>query len=129
MPRKAATQPTDVELAILGVLWNRGASTVREVHDALSEERSTGYSTTLKMMQVMLEKGLLKRDESERPQRYRPAKSQQKTQQKLVNHLVHKAFGGAAGRLLVQALTETEVSDDELAEIKALIRKIEERRS
>lgn len=129
MARKPSSQPTEVELNILTVLWDRGSSTVRQVHDALSEQRDTGYSTTLKMMQVMHQKGLLKRDDTVRPQLYRPMQSAQKTQRGLTNDLIQKAFGGAASRLLVQALSARDISDDELTEIKELIRKIEEERS
>ena len=126
MPRKPSTQPTDVELAILRVLWGRGSSTVREVHDVLKDDRDTGYSTTLKMMQVMHGKGLLLRDESVRPQRYRPAIAEEKTQIQMIDDLVQKAFGGAASRLLVRALSAKRVSPQELAEIKNLIRRLEE---
>jgi BlaI family penicillinase repressor len=128
MPRKASQQPTEVELRILTVLWERGASTVREVHDS-RQNRATGYSTTLKMMQVMHQKGVLKRDDSVRPQIYRPARSQTRTQQGMVDQLVSRAFGGAAGRMLVQALSSAKVSDEDLAEIKALIEQMEEKRS
>ncbi|HET6328703.1 MAG TPA: BlaI/MecI/CopY family transcriptional regulator, partial [Planctomycetaceae bacterium] len=83
MPRSPSSRPNDVELAILRVVWNRKSCTVREVHEALQAERDTGYTSTLKMMQVMCEKGLLKRDDSQRPQVYRPAIPQQQTQKKL----------------------------------------------
>jgi predicted transcriptional regulator len=129
MARKPSSQPTEVELNILSVLWDRGTSTVREVHNALSGKRDTGYSTTLKMMQVMHQKALLKRDDTVRPQQYRPAQSARKTQRSLINNLVDKAFGGAASRLLVQALSAKDISDDELTEIKELIQKIEQERS
>ena len=126
MPRKPSAQPTEVELAILRVLWERGPSSVREVHNALKADRETGYSTTLKMMQVMHAKGLLLRDESTRPQQFRPALSQEKTQLKLIDDLVQKAFGGAAGRMMVRALSGKRVSPKELAEIKRLIRQLEQ---
>ena len=80
MPRLPSSTPTEVELQILGTLWRIGPSTVRQVHDALQDERATGYSTTLKMMQVMTEKGLLIKDDKQRPQVYRPAASEQQTQ-------------------------------------------------
>ena len=80
MPRRQSSQPTEVELQILSVLWELGPSTVREVHEALSEFRETGYSTTLKMLQVMFEKELVRRNDSVRPQLYRAAKSQSRTQ-------------------------------------------------
>jgi predicted transcriptional regulator len=126
VPRKPSATPTDVELAILRVLWERGTATVREVHNALLATRDTEYSTTLKMMQVMLAKGLLRRDESTRPQIYRPAVSQERMQKRLVDNLIDKAFGGAAGRLMVSALSSRRVPADELEEIKQLIRRLEE---
>ena len=125
MPRKASARPTDVELEILNALWELGPSSVGEVHERLKAQRSTGYSTTLKMMQVMHQKGLLTRDESSRPQKYRTAASRQKTQSQLVDHLIRNAFGGAAGKLLVRALARKRIRPDELAEIKQLIERLE----
>ena len=90
MPRSPSSRPNDVELAILRVIWNRKACTVREVHEALQAERNTGYTSTLKMMQVMCEKGLLKRDDSQRPQVYRPAIPEEQTQKKIVRDLVKR---------------------------------------
>ncbi len=110
-----------MELQILGVLWERGPSTVRQVHDALAAERETGYSTTLKMIQVMREKGLVTRDESVRPQLYRAAESQRHTQLRLVDDLAQKAFGGSAQRLVQRLLSAQRVSAEELAEIQRLI--------
>ena len=127
MPRKASSRPTDVELEILNVLWELGPSSVGEVHERVKDQRSTGYSTTLKMMQVMHQKGLLTRDESSRPQKYRPAATRQQTQTKLVDHLIKNAFGGAAAKLLVRALTSKRIPPDELAEIKQLIEQLEMR--
>jgi predicted transcriptional regulator len=121
MPRPAPTRPTDVELQILTVLWGRGPSTVREVHAALSGERDTGYSTTLKMLQVMSEKGLVLRDDAARPQRYRAARSQQHTQLQLLDHLTQRAFGGSARRLVLHLLSSQRVSPADLAEIQRLI--------
>jgi BlaI family transcriptional regulator, penicillinase repressor len=129
MKRKRPPNPTEVELTILRVLWSQGPSTVREVHNTLVEDRPTGYSTTLKMLQVMHEKGLVLRDESTRPQVYRAALSQAATQKRLVDDLVQKAFGGAAGKLLVQALSSKRVSPEELAEIKQLIQELEKEQS
>src|SRR5688500_4127331 len=110
MPRPAPDKPTDVELQILTVLWDRGPSTVREVHDALAAERGTGYSTTLKMMQVMLEKGLVRRDDAGRPQKYRAATSREKTQLQLVDSLTRRAFGGSAKRLVLHMLSARRIS-------------------
>jgi BlaI family transcriptional regulator, penicillinase repressor len=125
MARKASDQPTDVELAILRVLWQRGPSTVRQVHEALAATRNAGYSTTLKMMQVMFEKGLLLRDESQRPQLYSPADSEEKTQGEMVRDLMRKVFGGSARKLVMRAVESESVSAEELAEIRKLIKKLE----
>lgn len=122
MPDDVVPQPTGVELDILRVLWQIGPATVRQVHEAFSEEKGTGYSTTLKMMQVMRDKGLLARDDSVRPQVYRPAISRERTQLQLVDHLVQKAFGGSAAKLLMRALSAKRVSATELREIEELVR-------
>ena len=105
MPRPSASQPTEVELQILEVLWERGPSTVREVHVVLAETRDTGYSTTLKMMQVMLEKGLLRRDDEVRPQRYRAAKTQSRTQVQMLDNLTQRAFQGSARQLVMSMIS------------------------
>ena len=125
MPRKSSETPTDVELAILRVLWNRGSSTVRDIHLALEEKegRDTGISTTLKMVQVMMEKGLLLRDDTVRPQVYRPAMPQEETQLKLLDYLIQKGFGGSAKRLVLSAVSAKRLSKDELAEIRKLLEK------
>ena len=121
MPRNPSSQPTDVELQILEVLWQRGPSTVRQVHNALAPRRDTGYSTTLKMLQVMREKGLVGRDESVRPQVYRPAETRRQTQLKMLDELTQKAFGGSAKKLVMRMLSGRRISPDELAEIQRLI--------
>ena len=127
MARRASPQPTDVELAILRVLWARGPSTVREVHDVLAEEpeRETGYSTTLKMMQVMLEKGLLARDESRRPQVYAPSQPEEQTQRQILRDVLRKVFGGSARKLVMRAVESDNVSAAELAEIRKLLKALE----
>jgi BlaI family penicillinase repressor len=128
MPRKPSTHPNDVELAILRVLWQRGPSPVREVHDALRQGHGrgdTGYTTTLKMMQVMCEKGLLRRDESRRPQIYRPAVPEEQTQRRVVDDLIRRLFGGSARKLVVHAVQSQYVTPEELAEIRKLLDKRE----
>jgi len=128
MPRRRSPQPTEVELAILRVLWERGPSTVREVHAVLlgqRERQDTGYSTTLKMMQVMTDKGLLKRDESRRPQVYRPAVAEDETQRRMVDDLVRRVFGGSARKLVLRAVESEHVTPDELAEIRKLLEQME----
>jgi predicted transcriptional regulator len=125
MSRKQSPQPTDVELAILRVLWQRGPSTVREVYLVLQGSRDTGYSTTLKMMQVMLEKGLLQRDDSQRPQVYTPSQPEEQTQRQMVNDLLQKVFGGSARKLVMRAVESERVSAQELAEIRKLLKQME----
>ena len=126
MPRSPSSRPNDVELAILRVVWSREGCTVREVHDALRAERDTGYTSTLKMMQVMCEKGLLKRDDSQRPQVYRPAIPQEQTQKKIVRDLVKTVFGGSARKLVMQAVQSHKISRQELKEIRNLLDQLEE---
>jgi BlaI family transcriptional regulator, penicillinase repressor len=125
MPRKTSPQPTEVEMAILRVLWDHGPRTVREVHDALRASRGTGYSTTLKMMQVMFQKGLLVRDESRRPQVYRPTVAEELTQTQIVRDLIRRVFGGSARKLVLRAVEAEHVSPDELAEIRRLLKQKE----
>jgi predicted transcriptional regulator len=120
-------RPTDAELAILQVIWERGPSTVREVHEVLNKgDASTGYTTVLKLMQIMTEKGLVERDESQRAHVYRTRVSQQKTQRQLVTDLLNRAFGGSPARLAMQALSTKKASAEELAELRQLLDTLEE---
>jgi len=114
-------RPTDGELAILRVLWARGPSTVRQVHEALVESRETGYTTTLKLMQIMAEKALVTRDESSRTHVYTARMTRDETQRQLVSDLVDRAFGGSAAALVMQALSAHSTSAEELGEIQRLI--------
>jgi predicted transcriptional regulator len=114
-------RPTEAELEILRALWERGPSTVRQVHEAIAAARDTGYTTTLKLMQIMADKGLVTRDESSRTHIYTPRVSQESTQQQLVTDLVTRAFGGSAAELVLRALSSHTASDEELAEIRKLI--------
>jgi BlaI family penicillinase repressor len=116
--------PTPAELAILEVLWARGPATVREVHEAL-EQRGTGYTTVLKLMQIMAGKGLLHRDESQRSHVYAPAIAQADVQGRLVDELIDRAFAGSASALVVRALGQRAASEEELAEIRALLDRLE----
>ena len=125
MARRTSSQPTEVELQILGVLWDTGPGTVRQVHQALAEHRDTGYSTTLKMMQVMLEKKLLRRDESVRPQLYRAARSRQETQVQMLDDLAQRAFHGSAMRLVMRMVSAGRLSSEELDEIQRLAQESE----
>lgn len=125
MAKSGIPKPTEAELAILRVLWDRGASTVREVHDVLNLEKETGYTTVLKLMQIMLDKGLVERDESRRTHVYRPRVPEEKTQRQLVGDLIERAFSGSAQKLVMQALSAKKVSPDELEQIRALLDHIE----
>jgi BlaI family penicillinase repressor len=119
MPQKPL--PTDAELAILNVLWRRGPSTVRDVFDALHDDSGTGYTTVLKLLQIMMQKGLVKRDESQRSHVYRAAANEEQTQKRLVGELLDKAFGGSAPALVMRALAVGPASRDDLAAIRALL--------
>ena len=114
-------RPTEAELEILRALWERGPSTVRQVHEAIAAARETGYTTTLKLMQIMADKGLVTRDESSRTHIYTPRASQESTQRQLVTDLVARAFGGSAAELVLRALSSHTASDEELTEIRKLI--------
>jgi len=120
MPR-SLPRPTYAELDILRVLWEHGPSTVRQVHEALVGTRETGYTTSLKLMQIMADKGLVTRDESTRTHVYKARVSQEHTQKQLLNDLVDRAFGGSAAALVLRALSSGRTSDEELQEIRKLI--------
>ena len=126
---RARPKPTDSELAILRILWERGPSTVRQVHEALVEARETGYTTTLKLMQIMADKGLVERDETARTHVYSATVAQAQTQQQLVRDLVDRAFGGSAAALVLRALSTEAPSDAELGQIRKLIDEYREKRS
>ena len=125
MKKSKPSKPTDAELAILRVLWERGPSTVREVWDRLNPEQGTGYTTVLKIMQIMFEKGLLARDETERSHVYRAAHSQEQTQREVVGHLLDRVFSGSAPKLVMQALAAKKATRAELAEIRKLLDEME----
>ena len=124
MPRKPSQTPTEVELEILQVLWTRGPSTVRQIFNLLRQSRGTGYSTTLKMIQVMTEKGLVRKDDSVRPQVYSPAQPQEQTQLELVDHLIQKGFAGSAMSLVLRAAAANRITSGELTQIKRMIDKV-----
>ena len=115
--------PTDAELELLRILWERGPSTVRDIHEALPKE--TGYTTTLKILQKMADKGLVTRDESSRSHIYSAASGAEKTQRQLVRHLLSSAFGGSPTRLVMQALSEERASSEDLKEIRKLLNELE----
>jgi BlaI family penicillinase repressor len=124
MKKLTPSQPTSGELEILRVLWHRGRSTVRDVHEALRERR-VGYTTVLKLLQIMTEKGLVKRNESQRAHVYEARIPQEQTQTQLVGDLVDRAFGGSPGRLVMQALSSRKATPEERDRIRQLLDELE----
>ena len=122
------TLPTSSELAILQVIWQRGPSTVREVYRTLAADREVGYSTVLKFMQIMTDKGTLVRDGTVRPQVYRAARPQRDTQRGIIRDLVSRAFGGSSASLVMQALSDRKASADERRQIRALLDALDEKK-
>jgi BlaI family penicillinase repressor len=118
-------RPTDAELAILRVLWRRGPSTVKDVHEELARITPTGYTTTLKQLQIMAEKGLVDRDESQRAHLYTTRLAAEQTQTQLVRDLLDRAFEGSASRLVLRALSSRSATPEELAEIRELLDQLE----
>jgi BlaI family transcriptional regulator, penicillinase repressor len=118
-------RPTEAELAILRVLWERGAQSVRSVQRILNEVKPTGYTTVLKLMQIMTEKGLVERDETQRPQIYRPRYTRERTQRQLVGDLLQRAFGGSVKALVLQALAVKKTPEAELEAIEKLLDQLE----
>jgi BlaI family transcriptional regulator, penicillinase repressor len=116
-------KPTESELEILNILWQKDVATVREVHEHLASTKDVGYTTTLKLMQIMHEKGLVKRDESMRTHIYQPAVNREKTQKHLLNKMIDSLFGGSSTQLVLQALgsEEQKLSSEELDQIQTLI--------
>jgi predicted transcriptional regulator len=125
MNEKQLPRPTDAELAILRVLWDRGPCTVRDVHDALSATQGTGYTTVLKLLQIMTDKGLVVRDETERAHVYEPRISEHRTQRQLLADLADRAFGGSPAKLVMQALAGRKTSAAELSAIRDLLDRLE----
>lgn len=125
MARHKVPGPTDKELTILAILWNKGASTVRQVNEEMNKQQSTGYTTTLKLMQIMIEKGLVVRDESKFQHVYKPAVSEEKTQKQVVGDLLEKAFSGSAEKLVMRALSAKKISTSELGKIRTMLDEME----
>lgn len=117
----SAPRPTPAELEILRVLWQRGPSTVREVHVTLSEHRPTGYTTVLKMLQIMTDKNLVSRDERQRAHVYSARLAESQTQRQLVRDLLERAFDGSAMKLVMHALADRKASPEEIARIRQLL--------
>src|SRR4030042_6474076 len=125
MTRHKVSGPTDKELTILAILWNNGPSTVRQVNEEMNKQQRTGYTTTLKLMQIMTEKGLAVRDDSKFQHIYRPAVSEEKTQKQVVGDLLEKVFSGSAEKLVMRALSAKKVSATELAQIRKMLDEME----
>ena len=126
MPKLSLPRPTDTELEILRVLWQRGPSTVREVQETLGQPTTTGYTTVLKMLQIMTEKGLVRRDERQRAHVYEARLAQEQTQQQLVGDLLDRVFDGSATSLVMQALaTKKKTSAEELSRIRQILDEFE----
>ena len=123
--QRSNRRPTDAELSILRVLWKRGPSTVREVHRELSRERAIVYTTVLKLLQIMTEKGLVSREEVGRAHVYQAMQSEEQAQRRLVVDLLDRAFDGSAEQLVMRALTARKASPEELAQIRRLLDELE----
>src|SRR5262245_16067391 len=126
---KPLPHPTDGELAILRVLWERGASTVRQVNDLLSEDRATGYTTTAKIMQIMTDKRLIARDDSKWPHVYSARLEEAPAQNQILHRVLDRAFGGSTEKLLMRLLSAGKVSPQELARIRRMLEDAEKDRS
>ncbi|SIN97627.1 BlaI/MecI/CopY family transcriptional regulator [Chitinophaga niabensis] len=120
-------KPTESELEILGILWERGASTVREVHEILEQSKEAGYTTTLKLMQIMHEKGILSRDASAKTHIYKASISRESTQQQLLNKMIDTVYNGSATQLVMQALGHHRSSQEELDQIRQYLNEMEKK--
>ena len=118
-------KPTEAELGILRVLWRKGPSTVREIWEQINPQQRTGYTTILKIMQIMYEKGLLERDEAQRSHIYKARLTEDQTQRQVVGHLLERVFSGSAPKLVMQALAIKKATPDELAQIRKLLDELE----
>ncbi len=125
MPRPDAFRPTQVELQILQVLWDLGPSPVREIHKRLEADKGTNYSTTVKMLAVMLRKGLLKRDETAQPHVYRPVLSRQTAGKRMLHDLIERIYDGSTMSLVLQALSGSKVTGEELDEVRRMLDQME----
>ncbi|MBL7727831.1 MAG: BlaI/MecI/CopY family transcriptional regulator [Dinghuibacter sp.] len=119
-------KPTESEMEILQVIWDKGQASVRDVHESLLAHKDIGYTTTLKLMQIMFEKGLLTRDDSSRTHIYKPALSQEKAQKHLISKMINTLFSGSPANLVLQVLGNHKTSEDELKKIEHLLEQIKQ---
>ncbi|MBS11438.1 MAG: transcriptional regulator [Gemmatimonadetes bacterium] len=126
MRRPRSAKPTDAELSILKVLWRKGPSTVRVVQEAMSEQRKTGYTTALKLLQIMTDKGLVDRDESTRAHVYRPRSSETETQQQMVGDLIDRVFGGSVAKLVLHSLSSQQARPEDMCQIREMLANLEQ---
>jgi BlaI family penicillinase repressor len=124
-PMSKLSKPTDSELEILNILWQRGTATVREVHEELAKTKDAGYTTSLKLMQIMFEKGLLTRDASSKTHIYQAAVSKEQTQGQIVKRMIDTVFSGSAMQMVMQALGNHNTNSDELAKIREYLEEME----
>ncbi len=125
MPRPAANRPTEVEMQIVRILWKLGPSPVREIHRRLEAAKGTNYSTTVKMLAVMLQKGLVKRDEEARPHVYRASLTRAKTGKRMLDDLIEKVYDGSTMSLVLQALSSEKATKEELDQIRRVLDQME----
>ena len=125
MARKKNIGPTDKELQILSILWKNGPSTVRQINSKINQSENAGYTTTLKLMQIMFDKGLLKRDDSSKTHTYIPANTENLVQKEIIGSLLNRVFAGSTEKLVMSALSAKKVGKDELNRIKLLIKQKE----
>jgi len=124
MEKVKLVKPTEGELEILGVLWDKGAATVRTVHEEICKSKDAGYTTTLKLMQIMFEKGLVTRDSSSKTHIYEPTVTREKTQKQFVSKMINSLFSGSSAELVMQALGNNNTSNAELDKIQLLINEL-----
>ncbi|HBG26124.1 MAG: transcriptional regulator [Planctomycetes bacterium GWF2_41_51] len=127
MPRHKIIGPTEKELEVLMVLWDTGPATVRQINEQINKKHKTGYTTTLKIMQIMTEKGLLIRNDSGFQHIYQPTVTKENIQEQLVGSLLDRAFAGSAEKLVMRALSAKKISPEELARIKKLLNELKEK--
>ena len=125
MPRPTSMQPTEVEMQILRILWELGPSPVREIHKRLEAAKGTNYSTTVKMLAVMLQKGLVKRDEEAQPHVYRPALTRAKTGKRMLENLIEKVYEGSTKSLVLQALSSGRATKEDLVQVRRMLDQME----